>query len=75
MQKIFVETLGLRMVKNATIHYFRIDHNAPCSPPKILHSRCVQSLLGRTVVTREIQDNGYESFGGQTRCIMVYVPM
>ena len=40
MQKIFVETLGLRIVKNARIHYFHIDDNAPClPPPKILHNR------------------------------------
>ena len=32
MQKNFVETLGLRIVKNARIHYFHIDHNAPCLP-------------------------------------------
>ena len=63
MQKIFVETLGLRIVKNARIHYFHIDYNAPClPPPKILHNRYFEFLLGITVVPREIQDNGYAKF-------------
>ena len=46
------------------IHYFHIDHNAPCLPPKILHNHCFQFLLGITVVPREIQDNGYAKFEG-----------
>ena len=40
------------------IHYFRIDHNAPCLPPRILHNYCFQFLLDIAVVPREIQDNG-----------------
>ena len=40
------------------IHYFRIDHNAPCLPPRILYNYSFQFLLGVTVVSREIQDNG-----------------
>ena len=49
------------------IHHFHIDHNAPCLSPKILHNHCSQFLLGITVVPREIQDNGYEKFGGVNR--------
>ena len=33
-------------------------------PPKILHNDCFQSLLGITVVPREIEDNGYAKFWG-----------
>ena len=46
------------------IHHFHIDHNAPSLSPKILHNHCSQFLLSITVVPREIQDNGYEKFGG-----------
>ena len=24
------------------VHYFHIDHNAPCLPPQILHNHCFQ---------------------------------
>ena len=54
---------------NFTIHHFHIDHNAPCLPPKILHNHCFQSLLGITVITREIQDNGYAKFCGVNRVL------
>ena len=42
------------------IHYFHIDHNAPCfipppPPPRILHNHCFQFHLGITVVPTEIQ--------------------
>ena len=54
-----------------TIHYFHIDHKAPCLPPpphslpeKILHNHCFRFLLGVTVVLAEIQDNGFAKFGG-----------
>ena len=33
-------------------------------PQESLHDHCSQFLLGITVVPREIQDNGYEKFGG-----------
>ena len=46
------------------IHYFCIDHNAPCLPPRILHTHCFQFLVGITVVPREIQDNCYTNFWG-----------
>ena len=47
-----------------SIHHFHIDHNAPClpPPPEKFHNRCFQFLLGITVVSREIQDNGYAIF-------------
>ena len=31
---------------------------------------CITFLFGVTVVPREIEDNAYAKFGGQTRCIM-----
>ena len=40
-----------------SIHYFHIDHKAPCLPPphpENFHNRCFQFLLGITVVSREI---------------------
>ena len=47
--------LRISLVKsNWSIHYFHIDHNAPCLFPRILHNRCFQFLLGITVVPREI---------------------
>ena len=50
------------------IHYFHIDHSAPCLPPppapQILHNHCFQFLLGITVVPREIQDNSLAKFLG-----------
>ena len=63
------------------IHHFQIDHNAPCRPtppppPRLLHIHCFQFLLGITVVPREIEDNGFASFGRvNTRCIKAYVKM
>ena len=52
------------------IHHFYIDHNAPClpfppppPPPRLFHIHCFQFLLGITVIPREIEDNGYASFG------------
>ena len=33
--------------KEETIHYFHIDHNAPCLSPKTLHNYCLGFLLGR----------------------------
>ena len=48
-----------------SIHYFHVDHNAPCLPPtpsENFHNRCFQFSLGITVVSREIQDNGYAIF-------------
>ena len=38
-------------------------------PPKILHNLCFLFLLGITVVPREIENNAYAKFEGQTRCI------
>ena len=57
--------MAAMLVVNA-IHHFYIDHNALSipPPPKSLHDYCSQFLLGITVVPREIQDNGYEKFGG-----------
>ena len=64
------------------VHYFHIDHNAPCLPPSPSPKIFItgfQFLLGITVVSREIQDTGYGFFfgggggGGERKCIMVYV--
>ena len=40
------------------------DLNAPCIPPKILHTHCFQFLLGITVIPRQIQGNDYAKFWG-----------
>ena len=48
-----------------SIHYFHIDHNAPCfppTPPPPLPSKFFITVI--TVVPREIQDNGYAFFLG-----------
>ena len=63
------------------IHHFHIDYNASSLPPKVLRSHCFQFLLGITVISREIEDDGYAKFfgrevgGGLTRCIKAYVKM
>ena len=41
------------------IHYFHMDHNAPCLPPRILHNHCFQYLQGR-----EIENIGFGGGGG-----------
>ena len=46
------------------IHYFHLDHNAPCLPPRIFHNHCFQFLQGITVVPGEIENNGYAKFSG-----------
>ena len=46
------------------IHYFHIDHNAPCLPPNILHNHCLRFLLGRLKYPGEIENNGYAKFWG-----------
>ena len=54
-----------------------ISHNAPYSPPKILHNLCFSFLLGITPVPREIENYAYAKNlgggwggGGDMRCIM-----
>ena len=56
------------------IHYFQLDHDAPCLPESY---HCSQFLLGITVAPREIQDNGYGKFWGVNKVhyIMVCVKM
>ena len=51
-------SLILRKLYISCNHYFHIDHNAPCLPPKILHNHCFQILEGITVVPKEIVNNG-----------------
>ena len=53
-----------REVTVPRIHYFHIDHHAPCLPPKFLYDHCFQFVLGITVVPREIKDNGNAKFWG-----------
>ena len=56
------------------IHYFYIDHNAPCLPPRILHKNCFQFLLGITVVSREIKNDSYAFFwGGGGSCFLTFL--
>ena len=46
-----------------SIHYFYIDHNAPClHPPPPPPPKFVITVI--TVVPREIKDNGYAFFFG-----------
>ena len=46
------------------IHHFHIDHNAPCLRLAKFCITIVFTLLGITVVPREIEDNGYVKFWG-----------
>ena len=39
-------------------------------PPWILHNLCFSFLLDITAVPREIKNNAYAKFGGQTRCLL-----
>ncbi len=52
------------------IDHCHISHNTHCLPPKILHKYCFKFLLGQQHVPREIENNAYAKFWGQTRCIM-----
>ena len=52
------------------IRHLHISHNTPCLPPKILHNLCFSFLLGITAVRKEIDDNVYAQFWGQTGCIL-----
>ena len=61
---IVASSFSDNLSQNSCIHHYHIDHNAPCLPPKILHNDCFQSLLGITVVPREIEDNGYAKCWG-----------
>ena len=58
-----------RAITHAVDRYLYISHNTPCLLPKILHNFCLKLLLGISVVPRKIEDNAFEKFGGQTRCI------
>ena len=40
------------------------------SPPKCITRSCFSFLLGITAFPREIENNAYAKFGGQTSCIM-----
>ena len=44
------------------IQHFHRDHTASCLPQQILHNNYFQFLQGITVVSREIEDNGYAKF-------------
>lgn len=46
----------------APIYHFYIDHKASCLPSNILLNHCFQFLLVITVVSREIEHNGYTKF-------------
>ena len=48
--------------RGLALHYFPMDHNAPCLPPRILHNHCFPSLQGITVFRREIENSGSEKF-------------
>ena len=65
-----MQFFNTKILPSTHIQYFRIAHNALCLPPKILHKHCFQFLLGRLYVPREIYNNTYANFGGQTKFIM-----
>ena len=46
----------------APIYHFCIDHKVSCLPSNILHNHCFQIRLVITVVSREIEHNGYTKF-------------
>ena len=69
-------TDGHLTAKISRIHFFHVDHNAPCLAPKILHNHCFQFLLGRTASFQEKSKTMVmQNFAGLTRCVMVYVKM
>ena len=59
-----------RAITHAVNRFSYISHNTTCLLSKILHNFCLELLRGISVVPREIEDNAFEKFGGQTRCIM-----
>ena len=66
-QSKLVRIIAIKIEKSR-IHHFQIDHNAPFlpppPPPQIWHIRCLQFLLGITVLPREIQGDGYAKLCG-----------
>ena len=58
--ELFQEHLAI--LPSASIDHFHRKHNAPRLPPNSNH--CLQLLLYITVVSREIEDNGYAKLGG-----------
>ena len=69
----FIEAQAIgtgRAITHAVDRYLYISHNTACLLPKILHNFRLKLLLGISVVQREIEDNAFEKFGRQTRCIM-----
>ena len=67
---VFVFISTGRSITHAVNRYLYISHNTPCLLPKLLHNFCLKLFLGISVVPRETEDNAFEKFGGQTRCIM-----
>ena len=52
------------MSKKGALRHFRIPHDAPYLPPKILYNLCFSFLLSVTAVPREIENNAYAEFWG-----------
>ena len=44
------------------IGHFQKYHNTLCLSSKIYHKHCLESLLGLTMVPREIENNAYVKF-------------
>ena len=54
--------------QKGTCHHFHRDHNAPCLPPKILHSHCFQSLPGISQSSQEkLKTMVMQNFGGVSK--------
>ena len=57
------------------IGHFHRDHNAPCSPPKILHNHCLRFLVGDCDTQEKFDTIVMQNLGEWTKCIMVSVKM
>ena len=55
------------MSKKWPLRQFRIPHDAPYLPPKILYNLCFSFLLGITAAPREIENNAYAEFWGTNK--------
>ena len=52
------------------IYHFHISNNSLCLPAEILHKYCFQFLLGLRIVPKKYENNAYEKFEEQAKCIM-----
>ena len=59
-----ISTIKLHTTHNSSIHYLHNPIIHLYYPARLLHNRCLQFLLGRKNVPREVENNAYADFWG-----------